>query len=460
MQRVVSIKSLLLGTMILSVLAAACSGNLEQPHSQSPGINTNSEEKTNQQQPQPSQQDDLPTPQKQVELVMYSSSGDSEEGMRERYVEPFNKQHPHINLSYIRSVAANGTTLPEMIASGTKFDVYYQGRGTYESQLKDHGIAYDMTDLLNKHNVDYSHLEPTSVEALKQASNGELYGLPVTMLSYLVYYNKALFDRFGVPYPVDGMTWDEMIALGDRMTRSDGDEQFYGFGHASAGAMIDRNHYSLAVADIQAHKPTINADERWKTFIQTLFLNTPVIKAFDELGKIPNWANFSNEQNLAMITYSASVPLALQADITPLDWDMVSIPMFPDLPHVGTQSTPVYFGVTSMSDHKDEATEVIKFLTSIEYMTEVSRGGRLMASTAPEVVSALGKESPFPDKNWGAITYYPFAPLSDKEIYSSKVLSVYSSHINSIISGEVDLNTALRTMEEEAQQVIDSERSQ
>ena len=113
-----------------------------------------------------------------------------------------------------------------------------------------------------------------------------------------------------------------------------------------------------------------------------------------------------------------------------------------------------------MSDHKDEATEVIKFLTSIEYMTEVSRGGRLMASTAPEVVSALGKESPFPDKNWGAITYYPFAPLSDKEIYSSKVLSVYSSHINSTISGEVAPNTALRTMEEEAQQVIDSERSQ
>lgn len=221
--------------------------------------------------------------------------------------------------------------------------------------------------------------------------------------------------------------------------------------------MMDRNHYSLPVADVETHKPTINTDERWKTFIQTLFLNPPVVKAFNELGKVPNWANFSQDQNLAMITYSASVPLALQDDITPLDWDMVSIPMFPDLPNIGTQSTPVYFGVTSFSEHKDEAVQVIKFLTSIEYMSEVSKGGRLMASTAPEVVNVLGTESPFPDKNWGAITYYPFAPLADKGVYSAKVLSVYNSHIPSIISQEVDLNTALRTMEEEALLVIEEE---
>lgn len=459
MGQVAKVMGLLMIIVGMSILTAACS---QSNQVQSPDLpkDTNSvQEPTESSSPKPAVEAPTSAPQQVINLVMYSSSGDSEEGMRERYIEPFNKKYPHLHLEYIRSVSADGTTLPEMIAAGTKFDVYYQGRGTYETQLKDYGLAYDMTDLLRKHNVDYSHLERSSVEALLQVSGGQLYGLPVTMLSYLVYYNKALFDKFGVSYPEDGMTWDEMIDLGNRMTRSEGEQQYYGFGHASASAMIDRNHYSLAVADIKTHKPTINSDERWRTFIQTLFLNAPVMKAFEDLGKVPNWANFSKDQNLAMITYSASVPLALQADITPLDWDMVSIPVFPDLPNVGTQSTPVYFGVTSISEHKDEATEVVKFLTSIEYMTQNSKGGRLMASVAPEVVSALGKESPFPDKNWGAITYYPFAPLSDKETYSSKVLSVYNKHMNALISGQMDLNTALRTMEEEAQQEINAELS-
>lgn len=44
-----------------------------------------------------------------------------------------------------------------------------------------------------------------------------------------VFYNKDLFDKFGIDYPTDNMTWDEMYELSKNMTRSDGDIQYYGY---------------------------------------------------------------------------------------------------------------------------------------------------------------------------------------------------------------------------------------
>jgi multiple sugar transport system substrate-binding protein len=157
-----------------------------------------------------------------------------------------------------------------------------------------------------------------------------------------------------------------------------------------------------------------------------------------------------------MITYSNTVPTALKADITPLNWDMVSIPIFSQSMKTGTQATPVYFGVASFSEHKEEAARAVEYFSSIEFSVANSKAGVLMASTAPEVVKALGTETAFPDKNWKAIRYYPFAPLSPKAIYSTEVLNAYNKNVVPLVAGQVDLNTALRTMEEAAQKEIDT----
>lgn len=387
-----------------------------------------------------------------VELVFYG--GDAEDTINNLYIVPFNKKYADIRLKYVRGTEAAGTTLPQMIATGQQLDVYYGSSGDFESKIEAYRLGYDLTDLLRTHKYDTSHLEPTAIEALKRDSGGKLYGLPSNMLSYLLYYNKAIFDKFGVAYPKDGMTWSETFDLAQKVTRTDGDKRYYGIGHASTTALIDRNQFSLPVADVKTNKPTINSDERWKTVFNTMFLNPLMTQSFAETGKIPNWASFSKDQNLAMITYSSTVPLALQADITPLDWDMVSIPVFPELPKKGTQATPVYFGVASISKHKEEAARVVEYFSSIEFMVRNSKTGVLMASQSPEVTKVLGAESPFPNKNWAAITYHPFASLSPKAVYSAKVLSVYGTHLNNVIAGKMDLNTGFRTMEELAQKEI------
>lgn len=396
-------------------------------------------------------------PAEPVQLILYGT--DAEETMNSLYVQPFNSRHPDIRLKYLRGTAADGTSLPQLIASGTKFDVFYGTSGGFENTIRTYDLGYDLTDTLGKHRYDIAHLEPSAIDSLKRNMGGKLYGLPSNMLSYLLYYNKAVFDRFGVAYPQDGMTWDEIFDLAQKMTRTDGSAPYYGLSHASTSNMLNLNPFGLPVADVQTNKPLIQTEERWKTLIQTLFLNTPVKQAVRELGKLPDWKSFSKDQNLAMITFSNTVPTALKADIAPLDWDMVSIPVFPQLPRIGTQAMPVYFGVAAVSEHKEEAARVVEYFSSIEFSVKNSKAGVLMASTAPEVVAALGSETDFPDKNWGAIRYYPFAPLAAKSLYFTEVLGVYNKNLTPVLTGQVDLNTALRTMEEEAQREINAKLS-
>lgn len=45
---------------------------------------------------------------------------------------------------------------------------------------------------------------------------------PVVNNTMSLYYNKDLFDKFGVSYPKDGMTWDEVLELNRQLDKNGG----------------------------------------------------------------------------------------------------------------------------------------------------------------------------------------------------------------------------------------------
>jgi multiple sugar transport system substrate-binding protein len=63
--------------------------------------------------------------------------------------------------------------------------------------------------------------------------DGRLIAFPKGFTPMVVYYNRTLFDRAGLPYPAAGWTWSEFRALADSLTRdTDGDDanDQWGFG--------------------------------------------------------------------------------------------------------------------------------------------------------------------------------------------------------------------------------------
>ena len=58
---------------------------------------------------------------------------------------------------------------------------------------------------------------PQAVDAFRW--DGQVMCLPQNISSLVVYYNRDLFERFGVPEPTDDMTWSEFVFRAQRLTR-------------------------------------------------------------------------------------------------------------------------------------------------------------------------------------------------------------------------------------------------
>src|SRR5699024_8042011 len=86
-------------------------------------------------------------------------------------------------------------------------------------------LEYPMNELMEKHGIDPEAFESPYLDSATM--DGQIYMLPISNSGFVMYYNKELFDRFGLGHPWDGMTWDETIALANEFTRNDG-EQYVG----------------------------------------------------------------------------------------------------------------------------------------------------------------------------------------------------------------------------------------
>ncbi|NIP25349.1 MAG: extracellular solute-binding protein [Phycisphaerae bacterium] len=61
---------------------------------------------------------------------------------------------------------------------------------------------------------------------------GKTYMTPTDVGSLVIYYNKDLFDKQGIPYPQRGWTWEEFQDIIQKLSFTEGDTRFYGWAQA------------------------------------------------------------------------------------------------------------------------------------------------------------------------------------------------------------------------------------
>lgn len=264
-----------------------------------------------------------------------------------------------------------------------------------------------------------------------------------------MYYNKDLFDKFGVPYPKDGMTWEELTDLSKQMTRMENGVQYVGYS-TSIVHYLRMNPLSLVNVDPKTMKATLDTDE-WKKLIQTSIVEPANSSGYKDRVKelqkkwykIPYSDEFGKIKDTAMFSFMHGDTNAFLAD---LNWDVVAMPTFKDKPKVGAQSYPTYMFVTSMSEKKDAAMEVVKLFISDEYQTEFSKNGGITSLKNEEIKKVFGQNTPDKSKNIkNAVFYNQFAPATPKTPYDTHVESDIRAQIPKLILEETDINTALRT---------------
>ncbi|MEF3305458.1 ABC transporter substrate-binding protein [Paenibacillus sp. GYB003] len=395
---------------------------------------------------------------KPLEIVFHTNSGDSEEAFNDLYGNALRKKFPNWTIRYVQSKA--GQTLPELLAQGQQIDVLYASAPYFFQLVTNVNMQYDMTELAKTRQVDLTKFEPTLIDGIRSSGDGKLYGLPITNMNQVLFYNKGIFNQFGVPYPKDGMTWDDALELAKKVTRREGDRQYIGLA-ASPAHILGSNQLSKPYTDPVTDKPTFQ-DDAWKQLIRTLFLAPAEDEGYKaratELKRIPYRLELTNSQELAMFVFNSQFPFIVPKDMEKIEWDLVSLPTFKEKPKVGSQAAPVVMGVTSSAKNKEAAMEAIAYLTGADIQMSYSKKGIMPVIDEAAVKKAYGSESAFKDKNWQAVFYNEFAPMAKKSKYQLLVEGKLTPNIVDVVTGKTDLNTALRKSAEEAEKAIAEEK--
>ena len=97
------------------------------------------------------------------------------------------------------------------------------------SAFIDADIAWDMTDRLAEAGIDV-HEDVWGAIYPVIMQRGRVYGFPRNACTDAVFYNKALFDQNGIPYPRSPMSQDEFLELAGKLTTRDANGRIKQFG--------------------------------------------------------------------------------------------------------------------------------------------------------------------------------------------------------------------------------------
>lgn len=361
--------------------------------------------------------------------------------MREKY--------PNISFRFWQNEP--GSTLDDLVASGESVDVFITNNSGMAA-IKEKGLDRDITNLVEETGYDLSRFNPSAIESLRTMGEGKLPGLPFRVNSLALFYNKALFDKFNVPYPREGWTWNDVMDTAAQLTRNVNGVQYRGLGTRTVGSMMQLNQLSMPLLDVSTMKATIHNDG-WKQYFETLvpFFQLPGYQATSSLlGSTSQIDLFTKHRTLGMlIGMNSDYPRGSAA--VGLNWAAAPFPSFDGQPGVGSQPDPVYYAISANSPHPKTAFAAIAQMASDEVQTALAKSG------VPPVLKDLSFRATYGTenndlKNRDARYMLPAANAAPTPYtkYNPKVTAPLSAAFTRAILRQADIDTALREAEEKA----------
>lgn len=206
--------------------------------------------------------------------------------------------------------------------------------------------------------------------------------LPQSASGLVIYYNRALFDQAGLPYPAARWSWDTFLANAQALTRdTDGDGQtdVYGFGAEvslvgmvsfiwqAQGNLVDN---VLLPRRLELNMPPGPVGFTWFTDLQTVHHVAPSAAA--EAAESSE-SRFLNGRLAMYLNSRQGVPAARAA--AGLDWDVAPIPSYKGR-HTNLLTSDGYC-LTAAAPDPAAAWRLIEFAASPVGQTILAGSGRL-----------------------------------------------------------------------------------
>jgi multiple sugar transport system substrate-binding protein len=346
----------------------------------------------------------LTTPADQpVQLVYQDWRTDWFPPMAQEMLAKFHSAHPEINVFYVPDPVDVEESLLVDLQTGTGPDVFSACCSFFPILAQEHQTL-DLRPYVEKY-LDQTLIEewdPAQYRSLFTA-DGRQYGIPKYHGALVLYYNKDLFDQYGVDYPDDSWNQDDYLEAMKRLTHDrDGDGKIDLW-----GSMID-----ISWERIQVH-----ANAWGGNFVDP---KDPHLSRMGEVEALAamEWlrarmwddhvmASFLDVQNMSTRQAFAAGKVAMTEDgswalkdiLAGADFRIGVAPMPAGPVRRVTLTTTDGFGIYANTRYPQQAWELVQFLISKDYSLAMARANFLQparASLVDEWVQIVRQE--FPDK--------------------------------------------------------------
>lgn len=314
----------------------------------------------------PSDSDDTATTSdsgEEVELNVMTWDSVQEPGVQAA-IDAYMEANPNItvNLETIPNHEDMVVNLESSMEAGEGPDVFWLG-GQILSNA-DSGAIEPLNEWIENDDLDMSIYNDAIIE--NHNIDGQQYGIPKDMDAWFIIYNKAIFDEHGVDYPSEGWTWDDLVSISNELNENMDDNQypFYFDTIVNYGLGTLMNQHGDGFVDDQGN--SVAGEEATVTSLNQLY-------DLQENGLMPHVVDNPDYDpisslisgNLAMSTVpSWNIPAIVEAASEDLEFAAVA---FPENNGSNiTDTSGLSYCMNADSENKEEAWELLKFLTSDE----------------------------------------------------------------------------------------------
>ena len=367
--------------------------------------------------------------------------------------DAFHAAHPNVTIQLKEYDAKNyDTQMTADLAAGKAPDIYelknLQDFITYQSG----GQLMDVSDVA----ASYSS-GPGKLSGLDDYKvDGKYYAIPYRQDSWVLFYNKDLFAKAGVPVPDGKWTWDDFVTNAEKLTtalKAAGDKDalgtyfhswqsvIQGFAQSQTpGASVTGDDYSYL-------KPYYQRALELQSKGAMLSFNTASTQ------KATYQAEFG-KQNAAMMpmgTWYIATLLSQQAsgDADKFNWGIAPIPQYDS----STFSNPVTFGdPTGMAINPAidkskvaAAKEFLSFVGGQDAASDLAKIGITPAYVSDQVTQTIfsAPGAPTDDLSKWTFSNHTTKPENPVSKYTQKIQSILNDEHTAIMSGSKSVDSAI-----------------
>lgn len=376
--------------------------------------------------------------------------------------DPIKKKYPNVTIERITPAAM--TTNEEVLSTHVP-DIIYSSSSSHQRIIRT-GAYEDLRELIKRHHFDESRIKPILYDYIKEITKdkgGEIYAIPFNANQHVLYYNKDIFDKFGVPYPTGKqLTWDEVLEIAAKLTRTENGVNYIGLSVDNLTGLA--KGLGLPYLDRETGKAALDTPD----WLRVFELNKRIfeIPGYVTPDNTWNWGRdqFMKDQVVAMrVTWLANMvgPLEeLRQQGVEFNWDIAPAPNFSDQLGKTREAQIHSLSVNSQSKHKDEAFQVIAEILSDEGQAILARNGRVPAVINPELEKQYGLDIPVLQGK-SVQNVFVGEPLQEHYIhpYELEISARLTEAAEDLAINGLDVNSAIRKATEAINKDVETLRT-